>query len=142
MDLFKNKPLYHTEIVNEDGLPGKVYVDDQTSGLSLDVSSPLDLESPGTNPEQLIGMALATCLNATLQAEEDRRGIPHQAQVRVIVELSKGKEGFEFFVDGQIKLPHLDEVQAQEFLEIAEKRCPVSKLLKDSVNVKVRLVND
>ena len=74
MDLFQNKALYHTEIVNADGLPGQVYVD-EPHGLRLPVSSPLDSQAVGANPEQLIGMALATCLNATIQAEEDRRGI-------------------------------------------------------------------
>lgn len=140
MDLFQNKALYHTEIVNADGLPGQIYVD-EPHGLRLPASSPLDPQATGTNPEQLIGMALATCLNATIQAEEDRRGIPHQSQVRVVVELSKGSQGFEFFVDGQIMLPHLEQDQAEEFLKIAERRCPVSKLLAGSPNVKIRLVS-
>ena len=63
------RSLYHTEVINDAGLNGHARV---TLGGDLDVltSSPLQ-DDPGTNPEQLLGLALATCLNATIEAEED-----------------------------------------------------------------------
>ena len=62
------RSLYHTEVINDAGLNGHARV---TLGGDLDVltSSPLQ-DDPGTNPEQLLGLALATCLNATIEAEE------------------------------------------------------------------------
>ncbi len=54
------RSLYHTEVINDAGLNGHARV---TLGGDLDVltSSPLQ-DDPGTNPEQLLGLALATCL--------------------------------------------------------------------------------
>ncbi len=63
------RSLYHTEVINDAGLNGHARV---TLGGDLDVltSSPLQ-DDPGTNPEQLLGLALATCLNG-----QGYRGLP------------------------------------------------------------------
>ena len=58
------KSLYHTEVINDKGVNGTVYV---KGGESLLTSDPLK-DSPGFNPEQLFGLSWATCLNATLEA--------------------------------------------------------------------------
>ncbi len=89
------RSLYHTEVINDAGLNGHARV---TLGGDLDVltSSPLQ-DDPGTNPEQLLGLALATCLNATIEAEEGRRGLEHAAEVKVGVDMGKDTEGYQFF---------------------------------------------
>lgn len=45
--------LYTTQAVNEDGIEGHAYI---PNGLEVAVSSPLKAV-PGSNPEQLIGLA-------------------------------------------------------------------------------------
>lgn len=136
----KKISLYHTEIENKDGISGHVrsLTDDAFNQLT---SSPLK-SVPGTNPEQLLGAALATCLNATLEAEEKRRNLPHQAIVRVAVDMGRDYQGFQFWLRVQVKLPQVDQQEAQEILAICEQRCPVAKLLAKSQNVKIELVNE
>lgn len=68
-----DKVLYQTIVENSAGIEGHAKV---ISGGDLDVltSNPVH-DTPGTNPEQLIGLVLATCLNATVEAEEKRRSL-------------------------------------------------------------------
>ena len=58
--------LYTTTAVNEAGLTGQAYFPD---GLTVAVASPLQ-PTPGTNTVQLLGAALSTCLQATMEANE------------------------------------------------------------------------
>ncbi|MBK0348289.1 OsmC family protein [Aerococcaceae bacterium zg-ZJ1578] len=131
--------LYHTEVINQDGIEGVSYVN-EPGGLTVSVSSPMK-SIPGTNPEQLLGLALATCLNATIEAEEKRRGYEHQAVVRVAIDLAQDNPGYQFFVVANVEIPHVDKAEAASILETSLTRCPVVKLLKGSSNVKIQLVN-
>ncbi|KRN29104.1 OsmC Ohr family protein [Liquorilactobacillus mali] len=97
---------------------------------------------PGTNPEQLLGAALATCLNATLEAEEKRRNLSHQAVVRVAVDMGRDYQGFQFWLRAQVRLPQVNRQETQEILAICEQRCPVAKLLISNSNVSVELVDE
>lgn len=138
--MIDNKVLYHTEVENDAGLPGVTYVG-EPEGMSLGVSSPRKPE-PGTNPEQLIGMALATCLNATLQAIEERDHLEHKSSVRVGVNMMYDTHGLMFVLQAQVKIPDQTPERAQEMLDLAESRCPVAKLLHGSDNVTVKLVDE
>lgn len=88
------KVLYQTVVENKEGIQGHAKV---ITGGDLDVltSNPVH-DTPGTNPEQLIGLALATCLNATIEAEEKRRGLSHQSVVRVGIKMGFDNPGFQF----------------------------------------------
>lgn len=57
------KSIYQTTVENDMGILGETKGD-----LVIRTSSPLSAD-PGTNPEQLVGLAYATCLNATIEAE-------------------------------------------------------------------------
>ncbi|MFC6181142.1 OsmC family protein [Lactiplantibacillus daowaiensis] len=127
--------LYTTQAINEDGIEGIAYVPD---GLKVTVSSPLK-SVPGTNPEQLIGLALSTCLNATLEAIEGEHQMPHQSTVTTTVRLTRDRFGYQFLVDALVTIPEVDAATAEHWLAIAETRCPVAKLLGGSVNVTIHL---
>lgn len=126
---------YRTEAINRDGGEGVAAVAD---GLSVTVSSPLnpDRDPAGTNPEQLLALAWATCLNATAQAIVARR---QRTAVRVEVELHDATEraGYEFHVDAYLSVEGASTDEAQRVLEAAHARCPVSKLLNDAATVRV-----
>lgn len=130
--------LYHTEVINKDGLTGYSYVN-EPDGLSVKVASPI-ANTQGTNPEQLLGLSLATCLNATIEAEERRRGFVHQSVVMVEVDLSHDTVGYQFFVNVKISIPHVTNEEAQDILTIAKQRCPMVKLLANAQNVRYQLV--
>ncbi|MBD3950006.1 OsmC family protein [Tuanshanicoccus lijuaniae] len=129
--------LYHTQVINKDGIEGVSYVN-EPNGLSVTVSSPMKNHA-GTNPEQLLGLSLATCLNATIEAEEKRRGYEHQTVVTVEVDLAKDNPGYQFFVTATVQMPHLDANEAASVLATSLTRCPVAKLLQSSDNVNIQL---
>lgn len=129
--------LYTTTAVNEDGLTGQAYVPD---GLKVAVASPLQ-PTPGTNPEQLLGLALSTCLNATLEAIEKEHQQPHQSRVVTTVKMARDQYGYQFFVDAVVTIPEVDQPTAQYWLTIAEQRCPVAKLLGASTSVTIHLAD-
>ena len=127
--------LYQTTAVNEDGIEGQAYV---PNGLHVQVSGPLKPVA-GTNPEQLIGLALSTCLNATLEAIEKEHGQPHQSKVVTTVKMSRDRFGYQFFLDAQVTIPEVDAETGTHWLAIAETRCPVAKLVGSSTNVMIHL---
>ncbi|AVK64616.1 dihydroneopterin aldolase [Lactobacillus sp. CBA3606] len=127
--------LYTTQAVNADGITGQAYV---PAGLAVPVSSPLSA-TEGTNPEQLVGLALSTCLNATLAAIEAEHHYPHQSTVVTTVQLSRDRFGYQFWVDAQVTIPTVDATTAARWLALAESRCPVAKLLGASATVKIHL---
>jgi organic hydroperoxide reductase OsmC/OhrA len=128
--------LYETKVVNEDGIQGHTYV--EAGGLDVAISSPLK-EVPGTNPEQLLGMALSTCLNATLEAIEKEHNVPHESRVETTIKMGRDRVGFQFFLDATVTIPQVDDETAAEWLAMAERRCPVAKLIGDSANVTIHL---
>ena len=126
---------YRTEAINRDGGDGLAEV---PGGLSVTVSSPLnpDRDPAGTNPEQLLALAWATCLNATAQAIVARRS---RTAVRVEVELHDAATGggYEFHVDAYLSVADADAVETERVLAAAHARCPVSKLIGGAATVSV-----
>lgn len=90
-------------------------------------------DEPGTNPEELIGAALAGCytmaLNATLEKEGNK---PNSVRTEARVHFGKDGEGFAITrIDLQTEAD-IDGIEEAKFSEIAEqvkKECPVSKAL-------------
>lgn len=134
------KSLYHTYVQNHNGLTGTSFVEGDEA-LALGVSSSL-IKEPGTNPEQFIGFALATCFNATIRLVEQRERTDQDSKLRVRVDIEKDNPGYQFIVDAQIMMPNHTEAEAQKIIDTALNECPVAKLLKENDNVSFRLVND
>ncbi|GAX08902.1 MAG TPA: dihydroneopterin aldolase [Lactobacillus sp.] len=128
---------YETEAINNDGVNGVAYI---PNGLAVAVSHPLK-DAPGTNPEQLLGLSLSTCMSATLEAIEKENGLPHLAEVHVHVSMVKSTDGLDFLVTARIHIPNISHAQAVDFVHQAEHRCPVSKLLSNSANYTIEVVD-
>ncbi len=128
---------YRTEAINSDGGDGVARV---PGGLAVTVSSPLNprRDPAGTDPEQLLALAWATCLNATAQAVVAGRS---RTAVRVEVELhdASAGAGFEFHVDAYLSLADASVDEARQVLDAAHARCPVSKLLGAAATVEVHV---
>lgn len=133
---------YHTTAINEAGLVGESIITGKDQ-LVVKTAGPKD-DDQGTNPEQLIGLALVTCLNATLEAIEKRNGYEHQSKVRADVYQAPDTHGLQFFIDATVYIPEdvIGRKKAQAMFELAESRCPVAKLLGPSANVTFTLVNE
>jgi lipoyl-dependent peroxiredoxin len=90
-------------------------------------------DEPGTNPEELIGAALAGCytmaLNATLEKEGNK---PNSVHTEAKVHFGKDDAGFAITrIDLQTEAD-VDGIDEAKFKEIADKvkqTCPVSKAL-------------
>jgi len=126
---------YQTEASNGDGGTG---ISSVSGGLSVQVASPLnpDRDPAASNPEQLLALAWATCLNATARVfvAAERR-----TAVRVEVELHDAADGpgYEFHLDAYLSVEDADADETERVLAQAHARCPVSKLLAGASAVHV-----
>lgn len=134
----EDKLLYTTRVHNDQGLKGTAWVEGDNE-LRVQTSSPLKANEPGTNPEQLIALSWATCLNATIEIALDRHGIKGVAsEVVVQVDYKLNQETtityFDFKVDVYLDLQR---DQAEAIVYEAEGRCPVSQIIGDYQHVEL-----
>ena len=126
---------YRTQAVNHDGADGVTRV---AGGIEVTVASPLgaDGDPAASNPEQLLALAWATCLNATARVFVSATT---RTAVRVEVELHDAQPGpgYEFHADAYLSVEGADEAEAERVLAAAHARCPVSKLLRDAATARV-----
>ena len=136
------KPLFETKVVNHAGVDGVAYVD-HPEGLRVITSSPLN-ESPGTNPEELFGLAMTTCLNATIQSLLKARGLEGtQSKVESTIQLKRESNGIGFYFDVQLfaSINKMDLADAEKIIQSAEKRCPVAKLTHGASTLSIETVS-
>ena len=87
----------------------------------------------GTNPEELIGAALAGCFSMALSANLEKAGHPATrvsttANVKLEM-LSDGPRITTIELDNESEVPGIDAKTFQEQAEATKKGCPVSKAL-------------
>lgn len=87
----------------------------------------------GSNPEELIGAALAGCFSMALTAALGRGGFnPQSVTTTAAVQLERGEGGFgitRIELDSTAKVPGIEPAQFQTIAEETKKGCPVSKAL-------------
>ncbi|MFO8069453.1 MAG: OsmC family protein [Alkalibacterium sp.] len=132
--------LFEATVHNNDGVDGTAYVEGD-NGLSVTVSSPTS-DKPGTNPEELFGLSLATCLNATIQALLKARGLDNKSRVTAKVQLRRedGGVGYYFQVYIFAAIEGLDLNRANDIVQSADKRCPVAKLTQNASTIELETV--
>lgn len=128
INLKKKNPIFTTIVRNDEGLEGTAYV--VGGDFKVLTSSPTN-NKPGTNPEELIGLAWSTCLNASIEYALKRRQIKNvhsevEIQIDYLREGNSDQTYFKFKVSVLIDLPQTD---AEEIAAEAHSRCPVSKIV-------------
>src|ERR1700749_4458648 len=98
---------------------------------------------PGTNPEELIGAAHAGCFTMALSLILGDAGFTAQ-QMDTKSEITLEKQGDGFAITKahltlKAKIPGIDNAKFQELAGMAEKGCPVSKLLKAEISLDASL---
>ena len=87
----------------------------------------------GTNPEELIGSALAGCFSMALSAGLGKGGFtPTRIHTTSKVHLEKVGEGFKITriqLNTDATIPNIDNAKFQEIAEATKKGCPVSQAL-------------
>lgn len=88
---------------------------------------------PQTNPEEMIGAALAGCFSMALTVALETAGLaPAQVKTSADVKLEKVGDGFSITgitLSTQATVPGLDDARFQAIAEATKKGCPVSKAL-------------
>ena len=90
-------------------------------------------DEPGTNPEELIGAAHASCFAMALSLQLEEAGmVADELSAKSTVYLDKDDDGFavkKVHLDLTAKIPDADEAKFQEAAAAAKAGCPISKLL-------------
>jgi len=100
-------------------------------------------EEPGTNPEELVGAAHASCFSMFLSAVLSKAG--HKVErihTKAQVHLEEGPTITKIHLNTEAKVPGVDENTFQEQVEVSKKGCPVSKALTGvEITVNAKLVS-
>ncbi len=100
-------------------------------------------EQPGTNPEELIAAAHASCFAMALSAELGKLGItPVSLESTATVTFEKQEAGFtitESHLEVIGKLPTPDAEKWQQATEAAKRGCPISRVLNTKITLDAKL---
>jgi osmotically inducible protein OsmC len=99
---------------------------------------------PGTNPEELIGAAHSGCFTMALSLILGEAGFTAQEMnTKAEITLVKQADGFAVTKSAltlRASIPGIDAAKFQELAGMAEKGCPISKLLKCEITLDAALV--
>ena len=98
---------------------------------------------PGTNPEELIGAAHAGCFTMALSLILEQAGFKaDEMNTKAEITLEKQGDGFAItksHLTLRAKIPGIDAAKFKELAGMAEKGCPVSKVLKAEISLDAAL---
>lgn len=102
-------------------------------------------DTPGTNPEELIGAAHAGCFSMALSLMLGQAGLTAE-RIETQAEVTLDKEGEGFAITAialtlKAKIPGADEAQFQQIANQAKEGCPVSKVLNARISLSATLVS-
>jgi osmotically inducible protein OsmC len=101
--------------------------------------------TPGTNPEELIAAAHAGCFTMALAFQLQTAGfIPGELTTEAAVSLDPDGQGFKITRSAltlRAQVPGLDEAKFRELAGVAEKNCPVSKVLNAEITLDAKLID-
>ncbi|MGI0148567.1 MAG: OsmC family peroxiredoxin, partial [Thermoplasmata archaeon] len=99
---------------------------------------------PGTNPEELVAAALASCFSMALSSEISKAGYrPELIETRATLDFDKTDAGWSaksIHLDVTAKVPGADPAKFQDAAEVAKKTCPISRLLNTQITMSAKLV--
>lgn len=101
-------------------------------------------DKAGTNPEELIGAAHASCFTMALSFKLEEAGFKDQ-ELRTTAVISFGKDEkdcmsvLESALSLKAKITGIDSKKFQEIAEDAKKNCPISRLLNAKITLNAEL---
>ena len=100
-------------------------------------------DAPGTNPEELIAAAHASCFSMALSAQLGGANLtPESISTTANLKLEKVEGGFAIttiHLDVTAKVPNADDAAFQKAAENAKAGCPVSKVLNAKITMSAKL---
>ena len=101
-------------------------------------------DTPGTNPEELVGAAHASCYAMAMSlglGEKDLKADEIKATAKVTLsEVDGGFAVTKVHLDVTAKIPGISEEDFQKVAEATKKNCPISKLLTAKITLDAKLV--
>lgn len=98
-------------------------------------------EAPGTNPEELLAAAHASCLSMAIAGRLTERGSPPDLiETRAYCTLEESEDGFAITGMRLVVRGRVRGIENEEFAELAEgakASCPISKALAESVELEL-----
>jgi osmotically inducible protein OsmC len=103
-------------------------------------------EDVGTNPEELVGAALAACYSMAFAAQlQKHKHQPERIHTDVDVTLKQSGETFsvtEIKIETSAQAGDISESELQEIAEITKKNCPIAKLFNAHITVEASLLTE
>jgi len=100
-------------------------------------------DAPGTNPEELIAAAHASCFSMALSAQLGAANLtPESINTTANLKMEKQDSGWAItaiHLDVSAKLPNADDAAFQKAAQDAKAGCPVSKVLKANITMTAKL---
>jgi osmotically inducible protein OsmC len=97
----------------------------------------------GTNPEELVAAAHASCFSMALSSEMEKAGMrPESVRTSATVSLEKGDGGFavhSVHLETRVRAPGADRATFETAAAAAKTGCPISKLLNAEITLDARL---
>jgi osmotically inducible protein OsmC len=99
-------------------------------------------EKPGTNPEELIGAALAGCFSMYLSAQLTDAGYP-PTRIHTNSDVHFGRDGVGPLIEKlslttEAAVPGVDQRKFDELVAVSKKNCPISRALAAVTELEVR----
>jgi osmotically inducible protein OsmC len=95
-------------------------------------------DTPGSNPEELIGAAHAGCFSMALSNELEQVGITGKIETTATITLEKLDAGFtvtKSHLTVTVSAPGKDKAAIEKAADGAKKNCPISKLLNAEISM-------
>ena len=101
-------------------------------------------EQEGSNPEELVGAALASCFSMKLAGDVEKAGHkPDSVRTVATVSLDKREGGFEITgigLDTEAGIPGIEQAEFEKIAQSSKENCPVGKALAAvPITVRARL---
>lgn len=135
---------YKTSATAIGGRDGRTRTED--GKIDLQIAVPKELGGPGgegTNPEQLFAAGYAACFLGAVKLAGHQLKVPIPADAAVTATVGIGPRsegGFGITADLGVRLPGVDQTQAQQVVELAHQICPYSNATRNNVDVPVNVL--
>ena len=111
---------------------GKMQVGSGAFDIPFSFSTRFENE-PGTNPEELIGAALAGCFSMFLSAQLTKAGFPPK-NIHTGADVHFGRDEVgpvieKLVLTTKAKVPNIDQALFDELVGISKRNCPISRAL-------------
>ena len=97
-------------------------------------------DAPGTNPEELIAAAHASCFSMALSAQLGERGITPEAVETTCTITFENLTLTKSVLATTVKAPGADKAKVEEAAAAAKAGCPISKVLKLEIALELTVV--